>query len=56
MIFKELISASTKIRIFGSRYCESCKGSFTNYVDKKRWVGSPKMSILGQCVEYEMSL
>ena len=20
------------------------KGSFTNYVDKKRWVGSPKMS------------
>ena len=22
------------------------KGSFTNYVDKKRWVGSPNMSIL----------
>jgi len=54
MIFKELISASTKIRTLEAVIARAVRGRSQTKLTR-RWVGSPKMSILGQCVGYKMS-
>ena len=55
MIFKELISASTKIRILEAVIARAVRGRSQTLTRRGGWVGSPKMSILGQCVGYKMS-